>query len=91
MATEEGGEMDYYTASMGNIAAMGELCFPPDNNPHITAAASELEYHANLDTGFEDRNAFAHITMSVYLEEAGRLAQLVSLSVCPSIRPSDYI
>ena len=82
MEAEGGGEMDFYTASMGNIAAMGELSLLPDDNPHITATASELNYHADFDSGFEDRNAFARVTMSVYLEEAGRLSQLVSLCVC---------
>ncbi|KAI0228538.1 Cytoplasmic FMR1-interacting protein [Lamellibrachia satsuma] len=76
MATDGIGEVDYYTASMGNIAAMGELSIPPDDNPHITATAKELEYHANIDTAFEDRNAFSQAAMARYLEEAGRLAQL---------------
>ncbi|KAK2176606.1 hypothetical protein NP493_652g02000 [Ridgeia piscesae] len=84
MAGEGGGEMDFYTASMGNIAAMGELSLLPDDNPHITATASELNYHADFDSGFEDRNAFARVTMSVYLEEAGRLSQLGVLMVSHS-------
>ena len=85
MATDGVGEVDYYTASMGNIAAMGELSIPPDDNPHITATAKELEYRANIDTAFEDRNAFSQAAMARYLEEAGRLAQLVSQSIHPSV------
>ena len=81
-----GGEVDYHTAAMGNIAGMGEFSFSPEDNPQITAATSQLDYLANTDTAFEDRMAFTATTMPRHLDEAGLLAQLVSLSlsVCPS-------
>ena len=73
-----GGEVDYFTAAMGNIAGLGYISFPPEDNPNIAAATSQLDYLANTDPAFEDRMAFTPTTMPRHIDEAGLLAQLVS-------------
>ena len=82
-----GGEVDYFTAAMGNIAGLGDISFPPEDNPHIAAATSQLDYLANTDAAFEDRMAFTPTTMPRHIDEAGLLAQLVSLCVLCQTAP----
>ena len=49
----------------------------PDDQPHIEAAAATVNYEADFDTNFQDREAFV-AGVSKYVEEAQSLANLVS-------------
>ena len=63
--------------ALQNVDVLDELALP-DQQPNIEATAMPIYYQANLDTNFEDRNAFV-TGVAKYIEEATVHSKLVSL------------
>lgn len=63
--------------ALANVGVLDEIALP-DNQPFIEAQSIPLQYKANLDTNFEDKNAFIS-GISKYIEEAQRHSELVSV------------
>ena len=53
------------------------LVLPADSHANVHAAPHVVDYKADIDAGFSDRNAFV-AAMAKYLEEAAEQAKMVS-------------
>jgi cytoplasmic FMR1 interacting protein len=61
--------------ALSNVDVLDELSLP-DQQPCIEAQTISIDYQANFDTNFEDRNAFV-TGVAKYIEEATVHANLV--------------
>ncbi len=63
--------------ALNTVASLDEI-ISPIYQPCIEAISGTLVYQVNLDTNFEDKNAYV-TGVSKYIEEASRHAELVSV------------
>jgi cytoplasmic FMR1 interacting protein len=61
--------------ALNTVASLDEI-ISPDYQPCVEAISGTLVYQVNLDTNFEDKNAYV-TGVSKYIEEAARHAELV--------------